>query len=658
MRRESKHLQRYLEIILSLCTSREAFLLAVDRSQRLFQYGDSTRLLQMEHRRAGRARDLLGETAPKPEVKVSVCQSYSILRANADCVGRYNALSQPVKQSSTNWKESPYREPKKSRPNGTFDPSKYTTRLIALKFAYLGQNYNGLEYHANNKTPLPTVEEELWTALNKAKLVLPTPTPPLEPGEPNWEGCEYSKCGRTDKGVSAFGQVIGIRVRSNRRNNRALTSTLEEDVAGNRDTKSLPRAETLEVAARTSKSEDKIADKGTSTLPSTSNSLSQESVFHPINDEIPYCQILNRLLPPDIRVLAWCPDLPLDFSARFSCKERRYKYFFTQPAFTPTVGNHSVTSTSREGGRREGWLDIEAMRQAAHKFVGLHDFRNFCKVDESKQIENFDRRIFHADIEELDSSQNPVGYVGKPGFQQYASPDAAAGGHFLNDSVKPQASTPTIYAFTLHGSAFLWHQVRHMIAILFLVGQGLEMPSLVDELLNVGNNPCKPHYEMADDAPLVLWDCIFPQEESGSRDDALEWVYVGDYVGNEEGIVRAGGSKGGGKYGMGGVVDDMWRVWRRRKMDEILAGTLLDLIVGQGRINQEDIVEGRMRNANRTGSQKVFQGDNGYKLRGKYIPVMERPKMETVEAINARYVKKKGFDNSEVLDDQRLNGNA
>ena len=543
----------------------------------------------------------------------------------------------------------PSRKPKTSRPNGAFDPSKYTTRLIALKFAYLGQNYNGLEYHANNKTPLPTVEEELWKALNKAKLVLPTPNPSLELGEPNWEGCEYSKCGRTDKGVSAFGQVVGIRLRSNRPTIRPQATTLGEDATDNRGPESLPQAEA---------SEDEFAHKATSTPPSTSSSLSEDSAFHSINDEIPYCQVLNRLLPPDIRVLAWCPNPPLDFSARFSCKERRYKYFFTQPAFTPTVGNHSASSTSREGGRREGWLDIEAMREAAHKFVGLHDFRNFCKLDESKQIENFNRRIFHADIEELDSTQNPVGYVGKPGFQQYENPDAAAQWQFPNDSIKPQASTPTIYTFTLHGSAFLWHQVRHMVAVLFLIGQGLETPSLVDELLNVGNNPCKPQYEMADDAPLVLWDCIFPREESGNRDDALDWVYVGDYVGNEEGIVRAGGSKGGGKYGMGGVVDDMWRVWRQKKMDEMLAGTLLDVIVGQGRVSQEAILEGTIRNANRTGSQKVFQGDNGYKLRGKYIPVMKRPKMDTIEAINAKYVKRKGLEKSEVLDDQELNENA
>src|SRR3981081_2837538 len=105
---------------------------------------------------------------------------------------------------------------KKDRADRVFDPSMYSTRPIALKLAYLGKNYNGFEYHANNTTPLPTVEAELWKALNKSRLVLPKETHPLQPGEVNWEGCEYSKCGRTDKGVSAFGQVIGIRVRSNR----------------------------------------------------------------------------------------------------------------------------------------------------------------------------------------------------------------------------------------------------------------------------------------------------------------------------------------------------------------------------------------------------------------------------------------------------------
>ena len=58
---------------------------------------------------------------------------------------------------------------------------------------------------------------------------------------------------------------------------------------------------------------------------------------------------------------------------------------------------------------------------------------------------------------------------------------------------------------------FLWHQVRCMVAILFLVGQGLEDPAIVNALLDVEGNEHigRPQYEMADDGPLVLWDCRF-----------------------------------------------------------------------------------------------------------------------------------------------------
>jgi tRNA pseudouridine(38-40) synthase len=201
-----------------------------------------------------------------------------------------------ILQKSTVLTEFP--EPAKEyqlRPKRNFDPSRYSTRFIALKFAYLGQRYNGFEHHVNNITPLPTIEEVLWRALTKAKLLVHTGTPPEDPDQVNWEGCEYSKCGRTDRGVSAFGQVVGLRVRSSQ-----PLQQCNGDV-------------------------DKVAS---------------EDVHHfdPIRDELPYVQILNRLLPSDIRVLAWCPNPPKDFSARFSCRERRYRYFFTQPAFAPTPG--------------------------------------------------------------------------------------------------------------------------------------------------------------------------------------------------------------------------------------------------------------------------------------------------------------------------------
>lgn len=478
------------------------------------------------------------------------------------------------------------------------------------------------------------MEEVLWKALNKARFILPTADPSKSSDDVNWEGCEYSKCGRTDRGVSAFGQVIGLRVRSNRPLQKVKSEQIGVDTS---DTESGSLQRATNIRTSTPSLDAKLEGVNTPCPPLDSFS-SETPSFDPINDEIPYPQVLNGLLPPDIRILAWCPSPPEEFSARFSCKERRYKYFFTQPAFTPSIGEQGFASTSRASKyshvrRREGWLDIEAMRAGAKKFEGLHDFRNFCKVDPSKQTENFKRRMSHADIEELDTQKSPMGYVGSPGFREYEDGENAT---LSNDMSIVTTETPRVYAFTLHGTAFLWHQVRHMVAILFLIGQGLESPSLIDELLDVSKNPQKPQYEMADDAALVLWDCIFPAQDGDLRTDALEWVYVGDFTGHERGIISAGGVKGDGKYGLGGLMAEMWKVWRQHKMQEVLAGTLLDVIMERGKEKGSKGHETSFR-----GSQKLFAGGNGPRLVGKYVPVMEKPKMETVESINARYIARK-----------------
>ena len=555
--------------------------------------------------------------------------------------------------------------------------------MIALKFAYLGQNYNGLEYHANNYTFLPAIEEELWKALDKAKLIFHGPNEKVAEEQVNWEGCEYSKCGRTDRGVSAFGQVIGIRVRSNRPLARSRTYLKVEEcgMSGNRE--DLVNVKPILKSSNNLDAPDKDGQHGNLRLETEE---AYASSFDDIHDELPYAQTLNRLLPSDIRVLAWCPDPPKDFSARFSCKERRYKYFFTNPAFTPTpntVSSNSPISLSRNlirgPQKKEGWLDIPTMRSAAAKFIGLHDFRNFCKVDPSKQLTNFERRIFHADISEVLAHEQSGGYMHLPAFYQQQQEDASISQSCpsnLNSTQALNNPSPRLYTFTVNGSAFLWHQVRHMVSILFLIGQGLEPPSLIDELLDVQKNPCKPHYEMADDAPLVLWDCIFPSSSTDrpteGQPDSLNWIYVGDEASYQQGEGRhlTGKAVKDTKYGVGGVVPELWKLWRKRKMEEVLAGSLLSMVVGQGSRGQDGMAESDCKES-RVGeasagdgtendirenesstegrrkvkeSQKLFLGGDECKLVGRYVPLMQRKKMESVEVINARYAKKEGLE--------------
>jgi tRNA pseudouridine38/39 synthase len=490
----------------------------------------------------------------------------------------------------------------------------------------------------------------LWKALNKARLIFPRDTSPVRPGEVNWDGCEYSKCGRTDKGVSAFGQVIGIRVRSNRPLARRKAD--EDEVKADMHN-TYPRPGSLEVVAgplgavddKPSHEDEK--DAATSLL--DDSDFNDALSFDYIKDEIPYPHVLNRVLPPDIRILAWCPSPPSDFSARFSCRERRYRYFFTQPAFPPMPGPMGLSEFVDVQGRRrrEGWLDIQAMREGAKYFEGSHDFRNFCKVDPTKQLTSFERKIFYADVEEVDPRSGPMGFVGRPQTKPSASDSSSQ--IISEDGLLGYEDPPKVYAFTVHGSGFLWHQVRHMAAVLFLIGQGLELPSVIPALLDIERQPTKPHYEMADDAPLVLWDCIFPQSGDDSRKDALQWVYVDRTNGVES---RCAPTTRDGKFGTGGLVENIWEIWRRKKMDEVLAGSLLDIIISQGNqdtqtsdtAGEDKAPDVANRHTGRGRSQKVFQGGNGPSLKGTWIPVLQKRRMDTVEAINARYATKKALE--------------
>lgn len=519
----------------------------------------------------------------------------------------YAGLSSPPRET--------FKKPKK--PSKPFDPSRYHTRLIALKFAYLGGNYNGFEHHSNNKTPLPTIEEEIWKALRKCKLIFPDFKEGRSEEDVEWEGCEYSKCGRTDRGVSAFGQVIGVRVRSA----RAKVRTRDGEGAGGQD--GMEGAQEVR---------DVDAENGEGQPHASADLMEAEPAepsFDPIKDELPYLQLLNRVLPPDIRILAWCPNPPEGFNARFSCKERRYRYFFTNPAYPPLPG-------STDTGAGEGWLDVEAMQEAAQKYEGLHDFRNFCKIDASKQITNFERQIFHAGIHAVGPEEEPANLLGH--------------GLVRNGEARAVHHRPQLYWFEVRGSAFLWHQVRHLVAVLFLVGQGLENPSVVDDLLNVEKTPSRPLYDMASDTPLVLWDCVFPDPtllETGQKDhangtssgyeDGLDWTYVGDSRGGQDGSKRNPSGVEDGKHGRGGVMEDLWALWRKRKMDEVLAGSLMNVVARQGSkpaIRDQD-PRGR--------SDRTYDGSELPRAVGTYTPITRKARTETFEVVNRRYAERKGL---------------
>ncbi|XP_051926812.1 tRNA pseudouridine(38/39) synthase isoform X2 [Hippocampus zosterae] len=286
---------------------------------------------------------------------------------------------------------------KKAGKERPFDFSAHPRRHVALRLAYLGWAYQGFAVQENTDN---TVEARLFEALLKTRLIQ------------DRQSSNYHRCGRTDKGVSAFAQVITIDLRSTQYSGLGV---------------SLPK----------NAQKDSIAAS-----------------------ELPYVKMLNRVLPQDIRILDWSP-VAEGFSARFDCQSRTYRYYFPR-----------------------GSLDVAAMANAAKRYEGTHDFRNLCKMDVGNGVLQFERTILSAEV--------------KP-----AEPLRA-------DSTDPH----DLFVFEIQGLAFLYHQVRCMMAVLLLIGQKLEAPEIIQSLLDVHNNPRKPQYSMAVDYPLVLYDCRF---------DGLSW---------------------------------------------------------------------------------------------------------------------------------------
>lgn len=200
-----------------------------------------------------------------------------------------------------------------------------------------------------------------------------------------------------------------------------------------------------------------------------------------IKNEIDYCLSLNRVLPKEIRCTAWQPLHNKDFSARFDCRERTYRYFFPRSN-----------------------LNIAAMQTACDYLVGKHDFRNLCKMDVGNGVVSFDRELKVVKI--VSAKQD-------------------------NTNDNSEMNAYNMMYLELTGKAFLWHQVRAIMAILLLIGQENEQPSVIQELFDVERNPCQPQYSLASDVPLNLFNVELHEYSTSTvtteeiKPENIGWIY-------------------------------------------------------------------------------------------------------------------------------------
>ena len=181
----------------------------------------------------------------------------------------------------------------------------------------------------------------------------------------------------------------------------------------------------------------------------------------------------NTFLPPDIAV-QWAQPVPDAFHSRACAVARRYAYVLLESPVRPSV----------DAGRA-GWvfrpLDGDAMRQAAACLVGEHDFTSFrasgCQ------------------------SHTPVKTIRRI--------DIARRGAY--------------WRFEFEANAFLHHMIRNIMGCLVVVGQGLQPPEWMRDVLQArSRDAAAPTF--SPDGLYFLGPVYDPSWGLPSRTPAYDWL--------------------------------------------------------------------------------------------------------------------------------------
>ena len=168
---------------------------------------------------------------------------------------------------------------------------------------------------------------------------------------------------------------------------------------------------------------------------------------------------INALTHDGISVLEM-KEVDEDFSARFSAKQREYRYFIynkkTPPIFASDFSWHVAKP-----------LDVESMREASQFLIGEHDFKSFClacsSVDKTTMREVSDITLTSAE------------FFGEELLQ-----------------------------ITVKGNAFLHSMVRTIVGTLVEVGKAKKKPEWVKDVLAAKNRQAAG--ENAPAKGLVFWN--------------------------------------------------------------------------------------------------------------------------------------------------------
>jgi tRNA pseudouridine38-40 synthase len=148
---------------------------------------------------------------------------------------------------------------------------------------------------------------------------------------------------------------------------------------------------------------------------------------------------LNALLLPAIRIVG-AEEVGPDFNARWSARGKTYRYRLYRGRIVPPMIWRYVLHYPFP-------LDEDAMRDAAARFVGRHDFASFAAStgsEEDDKERSTEREIYSAELTRTPDNEELV--------------------------------------FTVRGRSFLRYMVRKMVGTLLDVGRGKLAPSDIERL--------------------------------------------------------------------------------------------------------------------------------------------------------------------------------
>lgn len=134
------------------------------------------------------------------------------MAGKAEAPAPAGTLPEPAGKAGSRWRggarvwedaEQPAKKLKSSSEDGE-QPRKLPKRKIVLLMAYSGKGYHGMQRNVGS-SQFKTIEDDLVSALVRAGCI------PENHGE-DMRKMSFQRCARTDKGVSAAGQVVSLKV--------------------------------------------------------------------------------------------------------------------------------------------------------------------------------------------------------------------------------------------------------------------------------------------------------------------------------------------------------------------------------------------------------------------------------------------------------------